>query len=440
MSDSLCNDNLCNDSLCNDRLCKQKRCVNLDWFEVHCFEPSDLALDAVYYRAKGIEVNERAYGTRVYREMFTVLDEKSRPFVEVRRNPFSQGYGGVHDASECHLRLVNAACYCDDAVLRLDEFMRRHGYTFKRIVRVDICLDFERFDTGDIPARFVRRYLGHKFSKINQGNITAHGSDRWAGQEWNSLSWGALKSDIGTKFYNKTMELYDPTTRTYSKPHIRYAWLMCGLVDDFHFVQKKADDGTVYTPDIWRLEFSIRSSVKKWFAIHPDGKEQVYQSIHNTFDMYDNRSKLLTLFASLVPHYFRFKYYEEGKRKDRCKDKELFDFSGQQVTYKVAKEEVHRLVGEGKKLIKPLDSLLYKIKEFKQTHSATQIKEACDVLIRAIEGEVLRSDMSSPWSFVELCALQQALSMKVDGNTTDVAVLMREIKQLLNINNKTAIF
>ena len=38
------------------------------------------------------------------------------------------------------------------------------------------------------------------------------------------------------------------------------------------------------------------------------------------------KKKILVMFASLARHYFRFKKYEENKRKDRCKDKILFDF------------------------------------------------------------------------------------------------------------------
>lgn len=420
---------------------EQRRCCNLDWLEVHCLEPVGEPRDAAFYMRQGLHVVEREYGTRVYREMFTVHSLDDRPFVEVRRAPFSVGFQGIHAAEECHLRLVNAACYYEGAAALLADFMRRYGYQFNRIVRVDICLDFIRFDSGDEPARFVRRFFAGKYRKINQGNITSHGKDTWSGQEWNSLSWGAPKSDIGTKLYDKTLELYDPKSRTYGKPHIRFAWLSCGLVSDFHTCQLRLPDGTVTTPRIWRLEFSIRSSVKKWFVLHPDGHDKVYMSVRNTLDMYDSRDKLLTMFASLQPHYFRFKYFEEGQRKDRCRDKTLFDFSGAQVTYKIDKgSDVQRILGDTRRLTKPLDSLLEKIKQYRLSHSAKEIHEACDVLIRAIEGDLLRSDMANPWSWSELLALRQALSLKDSGSTKDVAVLMREIKELLRIHDKVAVF
>lgn len=416
-----------------------QRCVNLDWLEVHCFEPTNDPHDATYFRRAGLEVVEREYGTRVYKEMFTVSDRRGNPFVEVRRNPYSQGFQGVHAAEECHLRLVNAACYYDDAALRLQNFMDTYGYTFNRIARVDICLDFEKFDEGDDPAKFLSRYLRQVYSKINQGNITAHGTDRWDGQLWNSVSWGSPSSAIGTKFYNKTQELYDPTSGTFKKPHIRYAWLQCGLIDDFHKVMKKSKDGW-YQPQIWRIEFSIRSSVKKWFTIELNGKERNYQSIRNTLDMYDCREKLVTLFAALQQHYFHFKHYEHGKRKDRCDDKVLFVWKGVQTTYKVGRDDISSILGDGAKKAKPYDTLLRKLREFRQGQVKHDVLNACDIIIKVLEGDILRSDVRNPFNWQELLVLQQTLSRKAEGDTTDAAVLMNEIKELLHLNDKTAIF
>lgn len=416
-----------------------KRCCNLDWLEIHALEPAADPHDASFFRRAGLDVQEREFGTRVYKEMFTVCDRMGNPFVEVRRNPYSVGYQGLHSPQECHLRLVNAACYYEDAAARLQHFMDDFDYTFNRISRVDICLDFELFDRGDDPAKFLARYLRQTYSKINQGTITAHGTDRWDGQVWNSVSWGAPTSAIGTKFYNKTMELYDQASGTYKKPHIRYAWLKCGLIDDFHKVLKKKDGGW-YTPQIWRVEFSIRSSVKNWVAIELNGEAKHYQSIRNTLDMYDSREKLVTLFAALSQHYFHFKYYEKGQRKDRCRDKVLFDWGGVQLTYKVEHADIQRLLGEGKRQRKPYDTLAKKLREFQLSKPRHDIVDACQVIISCIEGDALRSDLRNPFSYNDLIALQQALSMKASGVDEDAAILMQEVKKLLKLNDKTAIF
>ena len=265
----------------------QSRCVNLDWLEVHCMEPSGDPHDANYFRRVGLTVSERDYGTRVYKEMFTVNDVHGNPFVEVRRAPYSTGYGGIHAIEECHLRLVNAACYLDNAAALMQNFIDTYGYTVNRISRVDICLDFERFDEGDDPAVFLSRYLRQVYSKINQGNITAHGADRWNGQVWNSVSWGSPTSAIGTKFYNKTMELYDAATGTYRKPHIRYAWLKCGLIDDFHKVMKHAYQDFVFvlaglsdSGHMQQLRVSVQVEVSVELLSH-----DIYGSLDTAFEL-----------------------------------------------------------------------------------------------------------------------------------------------------------
>ena len=184
-----------------------KRCVNLDWLELHAYEPIMTSLNADYFRRHGFHVEEREYGTRVYKEMFTLLDEHGYGMIEIRRNPASQGPEGIHKFNECHIRLTNRTCYWDNAAEMLNEFVLKHQYYNVRISRVDICYDFSTFDKGDDPAAFIRRYFKHKYAKINQGRIHSHGEDTWSGQEWNILSWGSKTSPLSTKMYYKTMEL-----------------------------------------------------------------------------------------------------------------------------------------------------------------------------------------------------------------------------------------
>lgn len=406
-----------------------KRCINIDWLEVDALEPPQ-GLTPEYFISKHIWVTERPYGTRVFRQMFVIQGTDGEPLLEIRRMPVSS----ILNPFDVHIRLVNRTCYFEDAVKQLQVFMLTHGYVFQRIVRVDICLDFEKFDRGDDPKSFLQRYLQGKFSKINQANISAHGADYWNGRDWNSVSWGSLSSDIGTKMYDKTLELYEPATKSYRKPYIRQAWQMAGLVDDFHRVIKRREDGTEYTPRIWRVEFSIRSSVKNWFLIHRDGDVKKKQSIRNTLEMYDSRTKLIAIFASLQQHYFRFKHYKEDQRKDRCPDKVLFVWDSKQVTYKIDK------VMTSNSPSKPLASLVAKLKEYKQYHAEEKIKDACSILIKCITDEQYRWEAGAHFTTEEILALQTALSLKSDGCTQDVTILLKELKEFLHLNDQTAPF
>ena len=410
-----------------------RRCVNLDWLEVHVYEPIGEPHDADYFRGRGFVVHERPYGTRVYRQMFTLDGQDGNPLLEVRRDPASQGLQGIHSAEESHIRLVNRSCYFDNAADIMAEFLQRYGYTNVRISRVDVCLDFTKFDDGDRPDAFVRRYFKHVYAKINQGNISSHGTDAWEGQNWNSLAWGAKTSDIGTKLYNKTLELYDAKTDSYKKPYIREAWLRCGLIDDLHRCTLGGNK-----VDVWRVEFSIRSSVKNWFVIEVNGKAKNWQSIRNTLEVYNSRQKMLAIFASLSQHYFHFKYYEKGQRKDRSRDKILFRWEPAQLCYKIGRDST--CLGDGKSYKAHWDRLIARLRMIQESGCGKSIYDACEVIITFLERENLRGELANPWSHNELLALQQALAQHIAEPSADVAILLRSIKEMLSLRDRAAPF
>lgn len=421
------------------------RCVNLDWLEVAVLEPIAEPHDADYFRSCGWVVIEREYGTRVWGAMFTLEGNDHLPFVEVRRDPKSE----IIACNVAHLRFVNRVCYFPNAAQLMHDFIVKYGYEFQRIARVDICLDFERFDYGDLPKDFMRRFMEGKYSKINQANISAHGSDEWAGRVWNSLSWGSPYSDIGTKFYNKTLELYDPVTKHYGKPYIRQAWYECGLIDDATNVLRYKPNGEAYTPDIWRVEFSIRSSVKNWFMIQLNGNKRQKQSIRNSLDMYDTREKLLVLFASLADHYFHFKhlikrynFYKEGHsdgyalRKDRCPDKLLFRWKSQTYFYKVAKDSV----ATSERPDMHLARLLSQLKEFRDTTHDTEVRRSADVIIKFLEYRISHYDQTNPINRHEMKVLQRALRDHMDRPYIDPAILLRLAREEMNIRDGINVF
>lgn len=407
-----------------------KRCVNLDWLELHAYEPMMGTLDANYFERHGYHVERREYGTRVYREMFTIIDEHGFGMIEIRRNPASQGPHGIHQHNECHIRLTNRTCYWDNAADMLNDFVRKHQYYNVRISRVDICYDFKEFDKGDDPAAFIRRFLKHKYSKINQGRIHAHGEDTWSGQDWNSLSWGSKTSPVSTKMYDKTMELYNAKLDTFKKPYIRQAWLLCGLIDD---IDRCTLNGQ--TQRIWRVEFSLTSAVRNWVPIELDGKTHNYQSLQNTLEVYNSRDKILVMFASLAQHYFHFKYYEEGKRKDRCKDKHLFIWKEVEHTYKIGRDNEN--LGNGNKLFDKWNRLLTMLEQYRPLLANTNQINAYNLLTAAIKDEVMRGNLMNPYSNQELLILKKMIQTRINYPQFSYDVALEYVKEVLRINNKT---
>lgn len=406
-----------------ERLHTCKRCVNLDWLEIHAREPIGQPHNADYFRAQGAWVEEREYGTPIYREMFVIFGSDGLPAIEVRRNPKSAGVHGIHDAEETHIRLKNRLCYYDDSVEKFENWLNFHGYLGVRISRVDVCLDFVRFDFGDDPWKFIRRYVSHKYAKYCGGDISLHGRDAWEGINLNSVKWGNPKSIVSTKLYNKTMELKDPKTGLFSKPYIRQAWMLCGFIDDMQHCTYEGEE-----IEVWRVEFSIKSAKRGWAPIDLDGNVCKKYSLKNTLDMYKGRDRLLAIFASLSKNYFHFKKYKNGQRKDRCPDKKLFDFSEVQQTYRLTEEL--KICSDGDKLRQRYNRLVTLLSQYGLINRSTEVANAVEVLINALKDDCVAADIRTPWDLqMRVKARAEFVKFLVNETQieTDIASLMLDI-------------
>lgn len=398
--------------------------MNLDWLEVYCLESRDrFPCNADYFRDRGYFVKERPYGTRQYNQMFTLDDEHGEPWIEIRRDPASgdSSFSGLVPEST-HIRLVNRACYFDDAIERLRSFLLQHDYIFKRIYRIDICLDFEKFDYGDKPEAFLRRYLQQKYRKINQCRVANYGEDNWTDFAWESVSWGSRKSMVSTKMYNKTKEL---SSASHDKPYITYCWFQNGLISDPVSLTKLDKDGKPYKPDIWRVEFSLKSTADSWIVIEDQsGKKVKKTAVPHRLSMFDTKEKLWNRFEELAFHYFHFKYYEDGQRKDRCKDKPLFDFNRDRTFHQIS------ALPSASKPDRNDRILLNRLSMYRDSHMDMKVRQACDVILEALRGsEILR--ISPSRDPLEVEALRRAIAYRMKWQDRTVIEVVEEVKQLL---------
>ena len=400
------------------------RCVNIDWLEIYAFEDnSRYPMNAEYFREHGYIVHERDYGTRVYSEMFTIEDKQGHMFLEVRRNPQSGSseFTGLSELS-VHLRLVNRACYADNPVRDLGEFMLEHGYIYQRIFRIDVCYDFLRFDSGDDPEKFLRRYLEKKYSKVNQCKVRAIGSDSWASFDWESVSWGAPTSMVGTKMYNKTKELKATGMK---KPWIVQAWFESGLIDD-----------PLNLPDVWRIEFSLKSSAKNWIVIEDsDSKRSKKRAIPHTPELFDGRDRLMQRFQDLAHHYFHFKVVEHlqkansGResnlvRKDACRDKRLFDFNRSTEFYKIGALAPESIPN------KDDDILLRHLNRYRQLHADMNIRNAIDIIIDNLDRDKLRRLTPNGYA-AEIDKIRLAIATRTGWKYEKVVEVAEEVYKLI---------
>ena len=400
------------------------RCVNVDWLEIYAMEDNrQYPMNADFFRERGYMVHERDYGTRVYSEMFTIEDGHGNNFVEVRRNPQSGSseFTGLSELS-CHLRLVNRACYTNSPVRDLAEFMIKNNYVYQRIFRIDIAYDFRIFDSGDNPEKFIRRYIEKKYSKVNQCKVRVIGDDRWASFDWESVSWGAPTSMVGTKMYNKTKELKATGNK---KPWIVQAWFESKLIDD-----------PLNLPDVWRIEFSLKSSARNWIVIEDsDAKHERKKAIPHTPELFDGRDRLWQRFLDMSHHYFRFKHLDKKRkpddkgeyqnvRKDACPDKVLFDYSKVPELYQVeavARESVPN---------RDDDVLSRHLRRYREQHADKYLRNAIDVLLNSLDRDQLRRITAHGYSH-EIDAIRLAIATRTGWDYQRVIEVAEEVHRLI---------
>lgn len=422
------------------------RCVNIDWLEVYCEESNDeYPCNANYFTRRGYVVREREYGTRVYEEMFYILDRNGNDMFEVRRNPKSgdSSFVGLSPQST-HIRLCNWVCYQSNCVQLLRDFLVRHNYIFHRIYRIDVCYDFERFDSGDKPERVARRIVEKTYLKMNQTKIHAIGDDNWGGYAWETLSWGSLTSMVSTKLYNKTKELAATGNK---KPYILTQWMMAGLIDNPVTQVKYNKDGSQYKPDIWRVEFSIKSKADSWLILEDiSGKRVKKKAVPHSLSLFDSQDKLWQRFQDLAYHYFRFKVktYKKQKRgvagfalgqiesnhdpelqrKDRMPEKVLFH-------YDQDREFMHiQNVPKPSKPYHDGEVLRRRLINYAATHPDHKIREACKVLVDSIDvRDIYRyTDSFDIW---QVKALQGAIQLKMGGDERSTLEIIAQLEELI---------
>ena len=330
------------------------KCVNLDWLEVFCIE--DGCMDANFFQRLGWNVYVREYGTPLYKQMFILLNEHGKPFLEIRRDPYSlKENGGIFEKGSCHIRLANRTLYTYNPIQQLQEFLVKYNYIFKGITRIDIACDQLVFDNGMDPEKLLEDYMAGSILKNRNSRINVHGCEKANGRSWNSIKWGSASSPLSTKIYDKTLELKEASDKLY----IKDAWVRAGLCDLQKVVYDYKDKKTgieerrskmvvvkagtkteqeqnideVEQVKIWRVEFSIKSEARNWITID---KKHVLSIGLTKFQTRERCLLMFLLLSKWCMNFVKAEYNEDGQqlRKDRCTPIILYSEKNLENTFK----------------------------------------------------------------------------------------------------------
>lgn len=353
------------------------RCVNLDWLEVFCEEDPHFPLIVENMQSLGWIVEQRAYGTPMYAEMYTLF-RGNNPILEVRRNPYSKkSEGGIFADGACHIRYCNRTCYGMSPLQEMREFINHARLTYHNISRVDICMDFLRFEDKNetSPRSFIINYLNGHLVKVGQNKIRGvskevstitEGEDvSFAGRicgignKVNSLKWGGKKCPVSTKLYNKSLEMREQKQKDY----IVDQWVAAGMVKrelktDGHGTTKEVLTHDGKEVDVWRLEYSIKLGGNT-FVETSQG-----EVIDFSLSAIDTRDKLLSIFCALSNRYFDLRYSRKtstgkAEKSTRLKHMKIIASKLMERAYKPMQLSVKKDLDRFKRmLLKKLSSMM----------------------------------------------------------------------------------
>lgn len=238
-------------------------------------------------RVDGYEYEQMPYGTRQYGELFAVYLYKEK-IAEVQRRPYSSA---LHPAG-CIVKFDNHLLYSAQGLAIIAAFLDYHEISVQSISRVDICADFNKFETYEV-VDLIRDFLSMTLRHVGRGDGGAYFEHRAKVNkrtrinnyymQYSGLSFGSRQSDVRVYLYNKTKELAE----VHDKPYIRDTWEHAGL------------QNTRKNP-VWRLEVSISGKGTKF------RNKENEETVTITIDMLRDKEKLATLYYTFVSHYFQF--------------------------------------------------------------------------------------------------------------------------------------
>lgn len=289
-----------------------QKCLAVDWLTLMVTMPRK---DFENHKCR-FEIRKNDHQTRHFKQIHYIYAPGGDEVGYVAHDPHSE----ILAPEAGLLKLNNKYLYQEGLKEWVIKLLAELKMTFCSISRIDLALDFQRFNNNLCPGNFIRKYISDAYLKTGRAQFNLQGKEGSSkGKAYESLKFGSAESDIQYYIYNKTKEM----AAVKHKQWIEDNWKANGYDGD---------------GDVWRLEFRLKKSKKGIYAIdekqHPimdirTGEIKGYRPVKHSrlvFDMetLDSLDNISELYSYLFNRYFTFVHNNKGKRKDRCKPVTLF--------------------------------------------------------------------------------------------------------------------
>ncbi len=271
---------------------KNVKLLNIDWLTLSCsggLESNDPNLVVErQYLDNGAPRTSRQYGN------LSKIYYKNQLIATTESEPHSQ----IIPANNVRVKIENRILYLRNTKNIVQNMLNALDLKFNQISRLDVAMDFQKFDNGLNPENLIRRFVKNEYVKVGRGKFAIIGSQKVVQHRFEYMRWGSKSTGKQMYLYNKTNEFKE----TKDKRYIRELWEMEGLTGK----------------DVWRLELSITGNQQK----ATDTSTGEFKNI-NLFKIF-SPDFLEELFMSGVNTLFSFRVNNQGKNISRMKELKLF--------------------------------------------------------------------------------------------------------------------
>jgi hypothetical protein len=208
------------------------------------------------------------------------------------------------------------------------------AFSFVRVSRLDICIDFTEFNHSLHPHSLIDLYFKREVFREGRGKFKAIGTTT-SQPTYEYLKFGSNYSDICSYLYNKSLEML----QVKSKDWITKKWF---------------NSGWNGIDEVWRLEFSIKQKSIQFVDI--DTGEQLPLSLDNVFSL----SFINNMVKALSDKYFNF-YTIIEREKGTYFVKDKVPISLLTLEHSGIVKPLHIATLDGSKANKLMISRLYKL-------------------------------------------------------------------------------
>lgn len=274
--------------------------VSIDWLSIYC--------DCSHMTHVGeFSFLREPYGTSVYADMYTIMyggEEVAILTCNPRSSALKAGTG--------ILKILNPELYKPRLPILIDKLLSECQIEFLSISRLDLCADFNHFESYPDMQNFFQDFLTLKLWKIGAAKykVCANKATEFdcdyfkmiglqsSRHTYQYLRFGSKVSKVSAYLYNKTQEFRDVKRKNY----IAEAW-----------AQNAIDE----SKEVWRLEFSLKGDGIKFV------NNETGECLQKDLDMVLHPFKRSQLYNALYLKYWQFRINDGQVRKDRMKPADL---------------------------------------------------------------------------------------------------------------------